>query len=422
MVKANTSPQKVIGQPFIKTYTQKDYKAGRSNWCVIQDKRGVVYVGNENGIVEFDGSSWRKINVPNSESVRTMDIDENGTIFVCAAADFGYLESNSQGLLEYKSLLPYLDEKNRNFGEMWDVITSSHGVYYKNDDRVFRWKGDSIKVWDSIYAFRLYNINDKIYSRNQGTGLMVIDGDSIKLMPDGEFFNDTGVYNMLPFVEKNGKEKILITTNIDGLFLHDGEKNYPFKTEVDSYLSENQVYNACFTSDGNIALSTQRGGVIIVDKNGKLLRIINKNSGLPTDVVFDVWPDPMGGLWLATLNGIVFCEIPSSFSTLNKSGLLEDQANSILRFNGKLYITNELGIFSYSPEDAFFKLLNGSDLPGITLINANGTLLAATNGEVAVIKEDGSRERLMNMRMSYINQKYFQIEFMGEMMTAFQLF
>ena len=170
-----------VGRPLMKVYSHKDYNSSRVNWSIIQDKRGILYVGNENDILEFDGNSWHKIEVPNSEIVRTMDVSADGTIYLCAANDFGYLETTSDGLLNYKSLLPYLDKRYHNFGEMWDVATSSHGVYFKNSDKIFRWNGSDIMVWDSVYAFRLYNINDTIYSRNQDTGLMMVDGDSIKL-------------------------------------------------------------------------------------------------------------------------------------------------------------------------------------------------------------------------------------------------
>ncbi|MEE9429903.1 MAG: SpoIIE family protein phosphatase [Melioribacteraceae bacterium] len=379
-----------LGKPFLKTYSQKDYNAGRTNWCILLDKRGIVYAGNTSGIVEFDGISWRNIEVPNSESVRSMDIDENGTIYVCASSDFGYLESDSVGFLLYKSLLPFLNDNYHNFGEMWDVVTSSHGVYFKNSDKIFRWFENKITVWDSVFAYRLYNINDKIYSRNQGKGLMTIEGDSIKLMPDGDYFANIGVFNMLPFNkgESNEKERMLITTNRAGLFLYSNKKFHPFKTEMDSYLKDNQIYNACITSAGNIALSTQRGGVVVVDRNGKLIKTINKNSGLSTDVIFDIHPDPMGGLWLATFNGIVYYEIPSSFSTFKKSGLLEDQSNSVIRFNNKLYVANTMGIFYYSQVYNRFKLLSGSDKAAYKLLNVNGTLLAATNKGLAVINDD----------------------------------
>jgi hypothetical protein len=396
-----------IGQPFIKSYTNENYNSSRINWCIIQDKRGIIYAGNENNIIEFDGNSWRIIEVPNSDVVRTMDIDESGRIYVCAASDFGYLEADSLGMLKYKSLLQYLDIKYRNFGEMWDVAASSHGIYYKNDDKVFRWDGAKITVWDSIFAYRLYNINDTIYSRNQNTGLMFVDGDSIKLMPDGEYFADIGVYNMLPFINDKSEEKILITTTDKGLFLHDGQKFHPFKTEADDYLSEKRLYNACLTSDDKIAIATLRSGLIIIDKKGRLQKIINKNNGLTTDVVYDVCSNPNGGLWLASIDGIHHIEFPSSFSILNKLHLQEDQPNSVIRFEDRLYISNTLGILNYSPSDKTFKLFKEIDREAYEFTNASGTLLCAFNGGIAVIKDNRIANTLDKDAIVLHNSKVF---------------
>ena len=66
----NSFCQHKIGQPFIKYYTPKEYHESYQNWCVNQDKRGIMYFGNSNGILEYDGSSWRSIKTPNNSIVR----------------------------------------------------------------------------------------------------------------------------------------------------------------------------------------------------------------------------------------------------------------------------------------------------------------------------------------------------------------
>lgn len=377
------------GRPFLKYYSPKDYNAFALNWTIVQDERGLMYFGNASGVLEFDGTFWRKIQVPNSNNVRSLAIGGDGTIYVCASNDFGYLEPDSLGELKYKSLKPYLDKKYHNYGEMWDVSTSSTAVFFKTDDKIFKWDGRQMSVIDSVFAFRLYKLGDTIYSRNHETGLMMIDGDSLKLMPDGAFFATTGVYNMIPFKEANSnqKNKILVTTNLSGLFLHDGKKFTPFKTEVDSFLMESQIYNACAMNDGNYAFATQRGGVVIIDSKGRLVRIINEDSGLPSNVVYDVYTDRHGGLWLATLYGIIYCEASSPFSIFQKWGALNNMSSSAMRFDGSIYVANELGVLYLSDRHNTYKLVEGSNKPAYKFFNADGVLLAATNGGLVIIDQ-----------------------------------
>jgi signal transduction histidine kinase len=390
--------QQEISKPFMKVYSNKVYKAEPTNWCVLQDKRGVMYFGNERGLVEYDGVSWRKIDVPNSANVRALAIDDKGTIFVCDRSDIGYLKPDSMGRLRFISLLPFLDPNNRNFGEIWDVATSSKGAFFKTKDKIFRWDGKNMFVWDSVFALRLFKINDTIYSRNNGVGLMMIDGNTLKLMPGGQFFSSTGVFDMLPFDDKtsNQKGKILVTTNYHGLYIYDGRKFSKFKTDIDPFLINNQIYNACITAGGNFAFATQRGGVALIDPNGKLLKIINVDSGLPNNIIYDVYSDKSGSLWLATENGIVNCEFPSPFSLIPDRGLLKNSVFSMIRYGDIIYAANGLGIiysFNNNPE---FKLVEGMNKPGNYLLNSNGVLIAATNWGVGIIEKNHFKKMLIN--------------------------
>ncbi len=378
------------GQPFMHYFSTKTYKGMPQVWTIAQDKRGIMYFGNESGILEYDGNSWRKIQVPNSASVRSLTVSDDGTVYVCASGDFGYLAPDSLGQLTYKSLKPFLDKNHRNFGEMWDVITLSEDVFFKTKDKVFKWDGRRMTVIDSAFAYRLYKIGNTIYTRSQDDGLLEVTGDSLTLMPDGAFFADIGVYNMLPFKDKDAgiQKNILITTNSEGLFLHDGRKIHPFKTEVDSFLMMNQVYNACRLGDGNFAFATQRGGVVIIDPKGRLVRFINEESGLPTNIIYDIFAGRNGGLWLATNNGIIYCETPSPFYIFQNSGALKDRSNSVLRFEDTMYAANDLGVLYLSERHSNFQLVEGSNKPAYELFDAGGTLLAGTNWGLVIVENN----------------------------------
>ena len=49
------------GRPFVRTYAPLDVNAAGQNWAIVQDKRGVIYVGSQSGVIEFDGVNWRLI-------------------------------------------------------------------------------------------------------------------------------------------------------------------------------------------------------------------------------------------------------------------------------------------------------------------------------------------------------------------------
>ena len=63
------------GIPYIQNYMPEQYNAGPDNWSAVQSKEGVMYFGNKNGILEYDGVSWRLIQLPNRGVVRSLAID-----------------------------------------------------------------------------------------------------------------------------------------------------------------------------------------------------------------------------------------------------------------------------------------------------------------------------------------------------------
>jgi hypothetical protein len=85
------------GSKYLKNYTPREYDHHPQNWSVIQDKRGIIYAGNQAGLLEFDGVSWRIIDVPNW-TVRSLDIDDTGTIYTGGKDEIGFLASSANGI------------------------------------------------------------------------------------------------------------------------------------------------------------------------------------------------------------------------------------------------------------------------------------------------------------------------------------
>ena len=52
------------GRPLLRIYPPTEYGGSPQNWALVQDQRGVIYVGSAAGVLEFDGSTWRLIEMP----------------------------------------------------------------------------------------------------------------------------------------------------------------------------------------------------------------------------------------------------------------------------------------------------------------------------------------------------------------------
>jgi hypothetical protein len=73
-------------------YSAKQYGASPQNWDIAQDRRGVMYFANLDGLLEFDGNSWRLLPLPGKSFVRSVSVDSRGTVYVGGAREFGLLK------------------------------------------------------------------------------------------------------------------------------------------------------------------------------------------------------------------------------------------------------------------------------------------------------------------------------------------
>ena len=105
---------KHIGTQYIKNYLPEDYNSSKQNWCAVQDFRGLLYIANTQGILEYDGVSWRTISTSKNSSALALALSNDGRrVYVGGNSDIGYLSPDSSGTMEYVSLLNLIPEKFR---------------------------------------------------------------------------------------------------------------------------------------------------------------------------------------------------------------------------------------------------------------------------------------------------------------------
>src|SRR6476660_6477529 len=93
--------QNTIGIPDIINYTKSNYNAGTQNRCIAQDKNGIMYFANYEGLLTFDGTYWKTYPLPNKTVIRSLAIGSDNKIYVGSQADFGYFSLSNNGKLTY---------------------------------------------------------------------------------------------------------------------------------------------------------------------------------------------------------------------------------------------------------------------------------------------------------------------------------
>ncbi len=398
----STSDSPAFGRPLIRNYDPTEYGAAFNYWAIAQDRRGVMYFGNWNGILEYDGVSWRLISTPNKSGVRSLAIEANGRIYVGAVGDLGYLAPDAVGDMHFVSLLDHVQPDNREFNEVWYSYATSQGVYFRTDKILLRWVNQRMQTWKPATSFSgLFVVRDRVYIQQWGVGLLELAGDSLQLARGGARFANERIYVMLPYAEAN----ILIGTREQGLFLYDGASLQAFQTDpaTTAFLRENQLSHGAVLPDHNptgaaptdvaFALATLRGGVAIIDRHGHLLQILDKAAGLQDHDVNFIFADRQGAIWLAQGRRIARVETASPLSFYGEPAGIKDFVSSILRHRGTLYVATGLGVF-YLPSQANktnsslaarapeFRSVAGITAQCWSLLSVGKILLVATNDGV----------------------------------------
>ena len=131
--------------PIVRSYSVSDYNAGIQNWSIAQDDRGVMYIGNNKGLLEFDGNSWELHELPSRNIVRSVYIGKDGKIFVGSFEEFGYFERNSLDSLVYHSLKDEAKDFRFHNDEIW-TITLAHGeIVFQSFGSLFFYDGHTVK-------------------------------------------------------------------------------------------------------------------------------------------------------------------------------------------------------------------------------------------------------------------------------------
>ena len=74
---STTAPHSTeVGMPILESHSYKEFSAVPQVWTILQDRRGVMYMGVSGGeMAEYDGVSWRKIDTA-MDIVRSLAMDD----------------------------------------------------------------------------------------------------------------------------------------------------------------------------------------------------------------------------------------------------------------------------------------------------------------------------------------------------------
>ncbi len=393
------------GIPDIVNYPPQITNGSEQNWAIVQDNRGVIYVGNDDkGVLEYDGSSWRAIAISNESIVRSLDCSNEGTVYVGAVSELGYLAPDASGNMGYHSLLHLLDSTGRNFSDVWKTYCVDNKVYFHTQQYVLIYYPDQdtihVRQNEKHVLFGFFE-NGRYYAGGFSKGLLLLQGDTAMVVAKGgEYYKGKDIFGLTSYDEEN----LLIGTSGEGLSLYNittGRVDSLFASpETNRFLNENFLHNLRRLSNGDFIASTRAGGVAIISREGVILEIVSKSQELQDQMIFNTYqPDdnyPFSHVWTAMSIGVGKISFNSALRQFTESSGYKGLIHSINSIDGVLFLGTSNGIYRLTSDKniaAFAKAGSTNrtvwDLEKFTLQSGENVLLAIGEEGLMQIHKNG---------------------------------
>ncbi|MBY0481006.1 MAG: hypothetical protein K2Q21_06610 [Chitinophagaceae bacterium] len=377
--------QNTIGLPDINNYHKNSYNAGLQNWDIRQDKNGIIYTANNEGLLSFDGKYWKLYPLPNKTNVKSIEIGADNKIYVGGQDELGYFAASENGQLQYHSLVELIPEKDRAFADVWDIASFKNEIFFRTSHRIFRISKEIVTVYTASSEWTLIsNCNGHLYAHDRKIGLLNFENDSWLPIPNAKL-TDVELTAILP----NQEDGIIVTTLKNGIYTitKAGIKKIKSSRLVD--FESDRIYSATAINKEWIALATTNAGVAIINHRGEPIQKISKTEGLQNNSVLSIFLDKQGNLWLGLDNGIDCIVFNNAIKRINPF-FQDASAYASIIHEHRLYVGTSGGLFSVPLEQDTDLSFSRGKFTAVANTSGQVRGLAEINGKLLLAHHDGA--------------------------------
>lgn len=314
------------------------------NFAIARDDRGILYVGNTNGLLQFDGERWKLLRLPNHELVRSLHV-KGRRVYVGGYSSFGYAEEDASGQLSYTELSTpeRLPAGVRNFADIWDVLAAPECVYFRALHDTFCWQPDTgvLKHWRHEARFgTVTHHKGRTLLQFRGEGFRVREGDNWKPLA-GTSQLTALVHEVMPLADG-----ALLAFAVDGRWWRmqlNGDAAVVTPAAVPADMpAAGRVHRAAVLKDGSIAMTMEDGHVAVVDGALKVVQKFRLDPGFLPGVV------ALGdGFMVAANQALYRVTWPSAWRMIDRGDGATGTLYGYSNWNNQSYLFSSAGILRW---------------------------------------------------------------------------
>ena len=330
----------------------------RQSWSVVQAQNGLIYVANSDGVLEYDGTDWRLIEVPEYRA-RAVVLGPSGTVHVGGEGTAGVLVADSTGRLAYREVV---GSEVLDGATVWAAAAYDDGVLFQAFDRLVAVEHgvvvDVHSAPDDRRYHKVFEAGGAAYVRLEGSGLLRYRNRKLEPVRGGDRFADTPVRALFDVDGAPGGTLLAVTD--DELFRVEPSAPVPLvpiPTDATPALRRTRAYHGChigapLDAGGTFAITTMGGGALILKPNGQVVENLGVEAGLtPDDLVLGCATDRQQGLWLALSEAVVRVDAASPLTVFDASVGLDGSIYGVIRSGGRFYAGTSRGVYRLRPAE-----------------------------------------------------------------------
>ncbi|GGE39475.1 triple tyrosine motif-containing protein [Psychroflexus planctonicus] len=333
-VYAQSDSLQLSGIPLRTHFNSEDYQGGIESWDFVQSEKGLLYVANNKGLLEFDGNKWIKYAIPDATKIRTVTIDSKGVIYVGGQNQLGYFIDTGTGL-EFQSLRKELKKAKIEISEIWKIFEYEDKIYFNTEDKLIAYSSSGLETIESPgFLINSYIVDGRLICHFYNMGLYEFKKGKYHSLPKTELLPK------LAAIHANNKGYYFFTESGD-VYEYD-ETGFELKTNILNPCTINDVKKL---KNGDYAVGTQNNGLLILKSDFSLKLHLTNNKGITSRTVKSIYEDNFNNLWVALNNGIDYLKLNLPFRLINEELGVEGTGYDAYYFDGNIHLGTNNGLF-----------------------------------------------------------------------------
>lgn len=382
-------------KPHILNIHRETYRADNKNWSIGQDERGVMYFGNDIGLLEFDGIEWTLHSVPNSVTARSVAVLSHQTVFTGSYEEFGRWDRDFSGKLRYTSLSASLDKGLLKNDDFWKIWITPDRVYFQSFSSIFIYDFHTVQRLPAEHGFLfLTKVRDEFLVQQMSGPLFRLKGEKLEKIGGSDFLSRTDVRVILPYGSE-GENQYLVGTSTMGIFLYDGRDFREWNRSLSEVMKSKELNYGLFSSRGTYFFGTILDGIYVTDLEGRVTDHLSSDNYLQNNTVLALYEDRSHHIWAGLDRGIAFIQYDDRINSFTDPGGKTGAVYCAIEWKDRLFLGTNQGVFSLAKSDCMkpdalshLRLINGTQGQVWSLRLIGGRLYCCHNKGLKEIRAD----------------------------------